>query len=45
MQNNTNPLAIGQSSGASFFNGTIDEVAVYNVSLTPSQISSRYAAR
>jgi fibronectin type 3 domain-containing protein len=45
MQNNTNPLAIGQSSGASFFNGTIDEVAVYNVALTPSQISSRYAAR
>jgi hypothetical protein len=45
MQNNANPLVIGQSSGVSFFNGTIDEVALSNTALTPSQISSRYAAR
>jgi hypothetical protein len=44
MQNNTNPLSIGQSSSAAFFNGTIDEVALYNVPLTATQISSHYAA-
>src|SRR5206468_1012970 len=34
---------IGQSSGASFFNGTIDEVAVYNVALTGAQVAGHYA--
>src|SRR3954463_14383164 len=40
MTDNTSPLAIGQSNASSFFNGTIDDLAVYNSVLTPSQIAS-----
>jgi hypothetical protein len=43
MQNNTSPFVIGQSSSASYFNGTIDEVAVYNVALTGAQVAGHYA--
>jgi hypothetical protein len=42
MSDNTQPLAIGQSSASAFFNGTIDEVALYNIALTPAQISGHY---
>jgi hypothetical protein len=45
MSDNTLPLAIGQSSTSAYFNGTIDEAALYNVALTAAQISSHYAAR
>jgi acid phosphatase type 7 len=44
MPNNTMPLAIGQSTGTAYFSGTIDEVALYNVALSASQVSSHYSA-
>jgi hypothetical protein len=44
MVDNTLPLAIGQSSSAGYFNGTIDEVALYNVALTAAQLQNHYAA-
>src|SRR5205085_1272904 len=44
MVDNTQPLAIGQSSSGAWFNGTIDEVALYNVALTAAQVASQYAA-
>ena len=42
MADNTQPLAIGQSTGVAYFNGDIDEVALYRSVLSPSQISSHY---
>src|SRR3954447_11023610 len=44
MTDNSLPLVIGQSSGASFYEGTVDEVAVYRSVLTPSQIAAHYSA-
>jgi hypothetical protein len=44
MADNTLPLVIGQSTGSSFFPGTIDEVALYNTPLTPAQITSHYSS-
>jgi acid phosphatase type 7 len=44
MVDNTQPLVIGQSSSASYLAGLIDEVALYNVALTPAQITSHYNA-
>src|SRR5918912_1725866 len=40
MANNTIPLTIGQSSGTSYWNGTLDEVALYNAALPASTIQS-----
>ena len=40
MQINTLPLSIGQSSGTSFWNGTLDEVALYDQALTASTIQA-----
>ncbi|MEA2353098.1 MAG: hypothetical protein QOJ14_1512 [Thermoleophilaceae bacterium] len=40
MQNNTVALSIGQSNSGSYFNGTIDEVAVYNAALSGSTIQA-----
>ena len=40
MANNTLPLSIGQSSGTSFFNGTLDEVALYRGALAASTIQA-----
>jgi hypothetical protein len=42
MVDNTRSLVIGESSGGAFFNGRIDEVAVYAGVLTPAQIVDRY---
>src|SRR5947209_4933502 len=43
LANSTSPLAIGQSGASgSYFKGTIDEVALYNVALTASQVQSHY---
>lgn len=42
--NNNLPLAIGQSSSTSYFKGAIDEVALYNTALTPTQITQHYEA-
>jgi hypothetical protein len=44
MTDNTLPLAIGQSSDSAYFDGGIDEVAVYRGALTASQIQGHYAA-
>jgi len=44
MSDNTLPLAIGQSSTTAYFNGSIDEVAVYNAPLTATQVGAHYAA-
>lgn len=43
--NSTTPVRIGsRTSGDRFFNGDIDELALYNRALTPSEISTRYNA-
>ncbi len=44
MANNTLPLSIGQSSNSAYFNGLIDEVAVYNAPLTATQVANHYKA-
>ena len=44
MANNTLPLSIGQSSGTSYWNGTLDEVALYRTALTASQLQAHYDA-
>ena len=44
MSNNTNPLAIGQSSGSAWFKGGVDEVAVYNRVLSASEVAGHYQA-
>lgn len=45
MVNNAIALGIGaEPAGAgSFFNGSLDEVAIYSVALTPAQIAAHYA--
>lgn len=43
MVDNSQPLAIGQSTGTAYFNGDIDEVALYNTVLTPTQIANHYS--
>ena len=42
----TGILAIGRTGGSStdYFNGGIDEVAVYNTALTPARIQAHYSA-
>jgi Concanavalin A-like lectin/glucanases superfamily/Calcineurin-like phosphoesterase len=43
MQNNTIPLSIGQSNNGSYFNGTIDEVALYRgTALSGATVKSHY---
>src|SRR2546423_13198425 len=37
---NTLPLLIGQSSGSSFFDGTLDEVALYNTALSAATVKA-----
>jgi hypothetical protein len=44
MSDNTLPLAIGQSSSTAYFNGSIDEVALYRAPLTAAQVGAHYAA-
>jgi Concanavalin A-like lectin/glucanases superfamily len=44
MSDNTLPLAIGQSSSSAYFNGSIDEVALFNAPLTAMQVSAHCAA-
>ena len=43
---NNNPITIGESPvfTGRFFEGRIDEVAIYNVALTPAQITEAFAA-
>jgi hypothetical protein len=42
MANNTLPLSISQSSGTSFWNGTLDEVALYSGVLSAATVQSHY---
>ena len=42
LSNSTLPLAIGQTASSSYFNGTLDEVALYNASLTANQVANHY---
>ena len=42
MANNTLPLSLGQSSGTSFWNGTLDEVAPYGAGLDAATIKAHY---
>lgn len=44
MANNNLPLVIGESTGAAFLKGSVDEVAVYSSALTASQVAQHYAA-
>lgn len=43
LANSTSPLAIGQSGNAGWFNGRLDEVALYNVALSSAQMSGHYS--
>src|SRR5947209_11665964 len=43
LPDNTQPLAIGQSLSSAYFNGGIDEVALYKGALTASQLQSHYS--
>jgi RHS repeat-associated protein len=44
LTNTTSPLVIGQSgASASYFKGTLDDVALYNVALSTATISGHYA--
>jgi len=42
IQNNTQPLAIGESVNTAYYSGEIAQVALFNTVLSPSQISSEY---
>ena len=42
MENNNEPMEIGQSSNNAYFNGSIDEAALYNQALPPAQIEQHY---
>jgi Concanavalin A-like lectin/glucanases superfamily len=42
MTNNTLPLVIGESGSDSYFNGQIQEVAVFNQALTSAEIAGQY---
>jgi hypothetical protein len=42
MVDNSQPLAVGQSTGTAYLKGTVDELALYRAALTPSQIASHY---
>jgi hypothetical protein len=44
MADNTSPLVIGQSSSSSWFEGAVDEVALYRSVLSASQIAAHYDA-
>jgi hypothetical protein len=44
MADSSLPVVIGESVGTAFFSGNIDEFALYNTTLTPSQITSHYTA-
>jgi WD40 repeat protein len=38
------PLTIGQAEGDGFFNGLIDEVAIYDRALSPAEVKARWSA-
>ena len=40
--NNSLPLLIGQSSGNSFWNGSLDDIALYSGELSPADIAAHY---
>ncbi len=44
MENNSQPLVIGQSTGTAYLKGAVDEAALYKTPLTPTQIAQHYGA-
>jgi hypothetical protein len=44
MANNTQPLVFGESSTTSFYDGSVDDVSVYNRVLSASQVKAHYDA-
>jgi hypothetical protein len=45
VENHTQQLALGKlSNGASYYNGLLDEVAVYGYALTAQQVTEHYNA-
>src|SRR5205807_5249265 len=42
LPDNSQPLAIGQSMSSAYFDGAIDEVALYRGALTASQLQNHY---
>jgi hypothetical protein len=44
LSNTALPFTIGQDDGDSFLSGSIDEVAIYSVVLTPTQVLAHYYA-
>lgn len=44
MVNNSQPLAIGQSTGTAYLKGSVEEVALYNTALAPTKIAEHYNA-
>src|SRR4051812_48830232 len=42
LANNTNPLLIGKSGTSSFFNGRIDEVALYKTALSATDVTNHF---
>ncbi|MFH1726777.1 MAG: LamG-like jellyroll fold domain-containing protein [Elusimicrobiota bacterium] len=44
MQSNPNPIRIGMVYGHRYFNGMIDEVAIYDRALSPAEIQASYEA-
>jgi WD40 repeat protein/serine/threonine protein kinase len=38
------PLTIGQAEGGDFFNGLIDEIAIYKRALSPAEVKARWSA-
>jgi PKD repeat protein len=45
LNTNTKPVLIGKNGASDFFNGKIDEVRIYNMSLTSDEIANLYTAR
>ena len=41
----TAPLEIGRNPGSTAFNGSLDEVALYNKALSAARVAAHYAAR
>jgi hypothetical protein len=44
LSDNTQPLVIGESAGGGFLGGNLQEVALYNNALSPSQVAQHYQA-
>lgn len=43
ISNTTDPVMLGNTSSGGFFDGTIDEAAIYDYALTPAEVAEHYA--